>query len=193
MKNFLLLPLTVMAIGLTACVGVVPAPAGSVALHDRRDATAIADDRTIRSAIINRLRASREIQAFSHINVNVFNRVALITGEAANQITIDNIVNTAHAIPNVKRIESDIFIGPKSTFLNRTNDTVITGKVKTALMSLRQPNFDPSLIRVVTERSNVYLMGIVTTAEAEAIAKRASQVAGVRSVTKVFDVVGVNY
>ncbi|MDX1606637.1 MAG: DNA-3-methyladenine glycosylase I, partial [Candidatus Competibacterales bacterium] len=51
----------------------------------------------------------------------------------------------------------------------------------------RFAGFDPTRVKVVTERGIVYLMGLVTTAEGNAAAEAVRQVRGVRKVVKVFE------
>lgn len=54
-------------------------------------------------------------------------------------------------------------------------------------MTLQIPDLDTTSLNVSTERGNVYIMGIVSRAEANAIVERARRVGGVKSVIKVFE------
>ncbi len=51
----------------------------------------------------------------------------------------------------------------------------------------RPEHLDPTRVKVVTERANVYLMGLVTRAEAEAAVQVTRSVPGVVRVIKVFE------
>ena len=73
----------------------------------------------------------------------------------------------------------------KSSISDRANDTYITSKVKTNLIA--EKDFPASAIKVVTEASTVYLMGIVTQKEANLAAEIARNVDGVKKVVKVFE------
>ena len=58
-------------------------------------------------------------------------------------------------------------------------------EVKTALFHAE--NVDHLRIKVVTERAHVYLMGLVSTEEADAAAQAARSINGVARVVKVFE------
>lgn len=193
MKKILAITLFASSLMTTGCTGLLVGGAvvGGVAavstLHDRRTPGTVVDDRNLEAAITRRLLADEYLNDYSHTNLTVYNGVVLVTGEASTQSVIERILATIKKTPNIKRIESDIVVAPKSSLLSRGTDTATTTKVKTALASLDLPDFDPTLVNVSTERGNVYIMGIVTRAEAAAIADKASRVSGVNSVTKVFE------
>lgn len=195
MKKVILLSFATMTLGLSGCTGLLvggAVAAGGAAVstvHDRRTAGTVIDDRALEGKITTKILSDDYLDSYSHTNLTVYNGVVLVTGEASSQEVAQKIITTIETVPNIKRVESDIYIGAKSSLLSRGNDSAITTKVKTALLSLDLPNFDPTLINVSTERGNVYLMGIVTRAEADAIAQKTSQVSGVKSVIKVFEYV----
>ena len=69
--------------------------------------------------------------------------------------------------------------------MSRSNDGWITTKLKSKL--LVKTGGDANRIKVVTTRSTVYLMGIVTQAEALSATEIARSVRGVSRVVKVFE------
>jgi osmotically-inducible protein OsmY len=81
----------------------------------------------------------------------------------------------------VNRIE----LAGRTNAASRVNDSWLTGRVKTALVVSR--TVDPTRFKVVTERANVYLMGLVTSAEAAAAVMIVRSVPGVVRVIKVFE------
>ena len=68
---------------------------------------------------------------------------------------------------------------------SRANDSWITGRVKSAMLT--SGTIDATKIKVVTERANVYLMGLVSRSEAEAAVAITRSVPGVVRVIKVFE------
>jgi osmotically-inducible protein OsmY len=79
-------------------------------------------------------------------------------------------------------------IGPPSPLSSRSNDTLLTTQVKAALLRINDiPDFDPTRVKVVTERGVVYLLGLVRPREADAAADVTSQVSGVRQVVTLFE------
>ncbi len=57
------------------------------------------------------------------------------------------------------------------------------------LLAVDQPGFDPTRVKVVTERKTVYLMGLVTAAEADAASEQARRVTGVAKVIRLFEII----
>ena len=73
----------------------------------------------------------------------------------------------------------------KTTLLIRSNDNWITGKIATRLALTE--NSGSERIKVVTENSVVYLLGLVSREEAATAAKIASQAQGVQRVVQLFE------
>ena len=76
-----------------------------------------------------------------------------------------------------------------SSLTARTNDSLITSKVKANMVDER--NLQANAFKVVTEAGVVYLMGLVTREEGDLGARVASRTSGVKQVVKVFDYVPV--
>ena len=91
----------------------------------------------------------------------------------------------ARQTDQVRAIQSEIAIARPTSLMTRSGDAWITTKVKTALFV--DHSFDASRIKVVTETGIVYLMGIVTSGEADEAVATARQVSGVKRVIKVFE------
>lgn len=193
MKKLLLSSLIISTLSLSGCTAAIfggLAAAGVVTaatVHDRRTPGTVIDDRKLETVITNKLLQDKYIDSYSHTNLTIYNGVVLVTGEASSQEVIDRILSAVRNTANVKQVEHDLVMKPKSSLLSRSNDAAITSKVKTALLSLKLANFDPTLINVSTERGKVYLMGLVTRDEAFAITERARRVSGVKSVTQLFE------
>jgi osmotically-inducible protein OsmY len=72
--------------------------------------------------------------------------------------------------------------------MTRSSDSLITAKVKTSLFNIKElKEFDPTRVKVVTENGIVYLMGILTHTEADAVTDVARQVGGVQKIVKLFE------
>jgi len=171
---------------LTGCF--VPVVAGVVGVGaysatDRRSLGAQADDKVIAARVDSRI--SDAVSDRSHVNVNVFNRKVLLTGEVPDQATKDQAEAIAKSVDNVASVVSDLEIGGMTPASNRNNDAYLTTKVKAELVSRK--DLFANAYKVVTEKSIVYLMGRVTRSEGDAAAEAARSVAGVQKVVKVFD------
>ena len=72
--------------------------------------------------------------------------------------------------------------------MERTYDSKQTAKVKSALLDIKLPGFDPTRVKVVTEHGYTYLLGIVSQEEASAAASIASRVSGVKGIVTMFEI-----
>lgn len=121
----------------------------------------------------------------ANISATSYNRRVLLTGEVPTEQAKAEAQSLVEKSPNVVAVVNELYIGKPSTFANRNFDTSLTAKVLAALAPAE--GVPSGTIKVVTSRSVVYLMGLVTQAEGEATARVASRVAGVQRVVKVFE------
>ena len=186
------LPVAALAVALTLISGCVPVliagAAGGAAMvaTDRRSAGAQVDDESIELKIITQ--AGSEFGERIHLNVTSYNGIVLLTGEVPDQAALTSIGNLAKNTEKVRVVHNEMVVGPNSDFSARSNDTYITSKVKTRMLEANK--FPPNVVKVVTERSVVYLMGIVSKEEGDAAAEIAATTAGVARVVKFFQYPG---
>jgi len=76
-------------------------------------------------------------------------------------------------------------VGGASSYTSRSNDAVITGKIKALFVDNK--TLSANSIKVVTERGEVFLMGRVTQGEGNLAAEITRGVSGVSKVVKVFE------
>jgi osmotically-inducible protein OsmY len=171
---------------LQGCIALLGAGAvaGGLSLNDRRTGGTQIEDQAIELKSGGRLREA--IGEKGHVNVTSYNRIALISGEVPTDADKAAAEKAIAGIEGVTNVVNELEVGPNSTISTRSSDTVITTRVKSALIDAK--DIQSSAIKVVTERGNVYLMGRVT--EREAV--RASEVAraqpSVMKVVRVFEI-----
>ena len=68
-----------------------------------------------------------------------------------------------------------------------TRDAALTTEIKFRLTRIGIPDFDPLRVKVISERGVVFLMGLLTPQEAQAVTDLVRHVSGVRRVVKVFE------
>ena len=173
---------------LTACAPVIVAGAAGAALvaTDRRSAGAQLDDQTIETKILTTV-AGRYGDTV-HFNVTSYNGIVLLTGEVPDAAIRSDVYALARGTERVRSVHDELVVGPVTDLSARTNDSYITSKVKTRFVE--SDKFSATQVKVVTERSVVYLMGIVSTSEADAAAQIAATTAGVTRVVKLFEITG---
>jgi osmotically-inducible protein OsmY len=120
-----------------------------------------------------------------HLNVTSYNRIVLITGEVPSEEVKSGIEKVVKDTQNVRNVINELVIAEPTSFGSRSNDALITSKVKSRFIEARK--FQPNWVKVVTENKVVYLMGIVNHTEANDAAEIASTTSGVEKVVKVFE------
>ena len=170
---------------LTGCFPVIAggAAAGGAMIADRRTAGTYVEDQSIE------LKAEKiifeKIGKDIHANVTSYNRQVLITGEAKNNSVKENAEALIKPINQVQKVTNELVIGENSSLTSRSNDAFITSKVKASF--IKENKFPANYVKVVTEASTVFLMGIVTQQEADDAVEIARGVSGVEKVVKVFE------
>lgn len=170
---------------LAACVPVVigGAAAGGAMAADRRTSGTYIEDQGIEIKAEKAI--SDQLGDNIHVNVTSFNRNVLITGEAFNEDSKAKAESIAKSVENVRTVTNELVVAPSSSLSERSNDTYITSKVKANMVS--ENRFPANYVKVVTEGSVVYLMGLVTHKEADDAVEIARGISGVEKVVKVFE------
>ena len=167
----------------TATVGVIAVSSVDIAKDDRTFGTLI-DDNVIEANIFKDVVTDPKLDGSTHINTTVVNSVVLLTGEVSSNEQKFRAAQIANAYQGVDQVVNQLEILGKTSLTSRTNDTLITAKVKTEL--IRSKDVNSSNIKVVTERGIVYLLGIVGTTEGDIAVNLAKQVGGVVRIVKIF-------
>ncbi|HKX93174.1 MAG TPA: BON domain-containing protein [Methylibium sp.] len=173
--------------GLGACAPLIvgAAAGGALVATDRRTSGVVVDDQGFEIKALPRIR--EVVGERGHVNVTSYNRVLLLTGEVPAEADKAAIEAKLAGMENVKGVLNELVVGPNSTLGDRSNDTLITSKVKASYVDAR--DLFANAFKVVTERGVVYLMGRVTEREATRAVDIARGVAGVRKVVRAFEVI----
>lgn len=173
-----------VAVSVSGCA-IVAATAVAVVgidvMRDRRGASVYWDDnkteRRLASTIDDQIKNE-------NVSVTIYNGVTLLTGEVPDQRDIDTIIDLVKADEGVRQVINRLELAGSTNMTSRANDSWLTTKVKAAIAA---SDADSTRIKVVTERANVYLMGLVTAKEAEDAVNATRSVTGVVRVIKVFE------
>ncbi len=174
-----------MIFSLQGCFGLIAGGvvAGTLAATDRRTLGAQTEDKSI--AVKGEIAIPKVVGDAAHVNVTSFNRKVLLTGEVPSEAAKEAAGREAAGIEGVQSVVNELAVLGASSFGSRSNDTLITGKVKASIVDNR--TLYANSIKVVTERGIVYLMGRVTEREGDLAANIARGVSGVQKVVKVFE------
>lgn len=152
---------------------------------DRRTSATQLEDETIEIKAGARIR--EQLGDKVHINVNSYNRVALITGEARTEADRAEAERIVGGVENVTKVMNEVAVTMHSSLTSRSNDVVIQGKIKGQLIDAR--DLLSNAFYVVVERGEVFLMGRVTEREANRATEIARQVGGVKKVVRAFELI----
>ncbi|WP_299178116.1 BON domain-containing protein [uncultured Neptuniibacter sp.] len=145
------------------------------------------DDEVIETlSLVNLKKGSSEMEA-SNISVTSYNGVVLLTGQAPSDAVRSEAEQIVSQVRKVRKIHNEIKISGVSSALARSNDLWLTTKVKAELLT--NGNVEGSRIKVVTDSSTVYLMGLVNPQEADVAINIVRNITGVEKIVKVFEYV----
>jgi osmotically-inducible protein OsmY len=174
---------------LTGCAAVVVGgvAVATVVATDKRSTGTVIDDQTIEFTVIDRLYENDAIDQNDHIKVEVYESVVLLVGEVTTEANRQLAEQIASNVENVARVVNELEVATAASTADRLDNSWLTTKVNTALLKENPvPGFDATRIKVVSSGNNVYLMGLVSREEGNAVAEVARNVSGVEKVVKVF-------
>ena len=177
-----------VAAELSACAPLIIGGAivgGSMVAINRRTSGAQLEDEGIELKAPKRI--SEAINDRGSISVTSYNRLVLIAGAVPTEADKATVEQTVARIENVRSVVNELTIGERGSLVSRSNDALLTSKVKASFIDAK--DLQVNAFKVVTERSVVYLMGLVTEREAARAADVARGVDGVQKVVKVFETV----
>ncbi|MBL8513512.1 MAG: BON domain-containing protein [Betaproteobacteria bacterium] len=177
--------LAASAMVLQGCVGLAAVGVGGAALsiNDRRTAGIQLEDENIEWK-------ARKLQLENfkdaHVNITSFNLQLLLTGEVPNDKVKADIATSMAKIPSVKLVHNELNVSGNTSLASRSSDGLVTASVKTRFIGNK--TFSSNHVKVITEAGTVYLMGMVSQAEADAAVEIARNTSGVAKVVRVFEV-----
>ena len=158
---------------------------GAFVVTDRRTSGAQLEDQGIEIKASNRIREA--VGERGHINVTSYNRVILLTGEVVSEADRLTIEQVAARTENVRSVVNELAVMGSSSLTSRSSDLLVQAKIKATLVDAR--DLQSNAFKVVVERGEVFLMGMVTEREANRAADLVASVSGVLKVVKVLHII----
>ena len=152
---------------------------------DRRSGETQEADRSIEAAANESV--VRALDGRGHVNITSYYRKVLITGEVPSAQDSQLVAAQVRAVPGVAAVINELAVMPESTAWQRSNDALITSKVRARLVN--QNGVPAASIKVLTERGTTYLMGRLTAMETTLATEVARQTDGVQRVVRVIDLI----
>jgi osmotically-inducible protein OsmY len=156
---------------------------GGLVATDRRTTGTQIEDEAIELKAGSRI---RELATLGRVNVVSYNRLVLLVGEVPGTAEKAAVEQAVTRVENVRTVVNEISLAPNSSLGSRSNDTLLTTKVKATFVDAQ--DVQANAVKVVVERGIVYLMGRVTEREATRTSELARAIKGVQKVVRVFDI-----
>jgi osmotically-inducible protein OsmY len=189
MKQCWLLVLLLSSV-LTGCARYTPDPieVAAIAQHDRRAEAAISTDMVIEAAAKVALMEKEAWQSEAHIVVNAYNGAVLVSGQAQTELIKQDIIEMIRRLDQVKMVHDHVLKDYPSNYVERNNDAALLQQLHAALSQIRTiPNFDSGMIKVIVEKSVVYLMGAVHRNEGAVVVNVVQHQANVKQIVMLFE------
>lgn len=169
--------------------GCAPVLIGGAALTT---ATVVTDRRSTGSIVTDEMLEKRVVynivealgQDNIHVTVTSFEGKILLTGEVLTQAQKLQAQEVARLSLDVKSVVNELAVMEHSSMATRLSDTLLANKVRASLFSSQNTSLNQ--VKVVVDRKIVYLMGIVTRAEANTITQKVAQIPDVLQVVNCF-------
>jgi len=156
--------------------------------NPKRSVGTVLDDQTLEFQVINNIYSDPDFGQDDHIKVEVHKGVVLLAGET---VSVENrllATELAEAMSLTRRVVNDLEVGEPADFGDKANNSWLTAKVNSILLKENAlPGNDAARIKVVSSKHKVYLMGLVSHEEGDAVAEIVRNIGGVEKVVKIFD------
>jgi osmotically-inducible protein OsmY len=192
LRPLVLVTLLAAATLLQGCFAVIAggAAVGADTAHDRRPVKTVVSDRNIQLTAFDAINRHKElVRDDNSVKIVVYRGVMLLAGQVRSESLRRLAESSVAGIDGFERVVNEIEVtGDPQGFWRRRQDNALTARVKAALLDITSlPGFDPTRVNVTASHRVVYLMGIVSREEADAVTDIARDVAGVDKVVKLFE------
>ena len=184
-----LLPVAALSALLSGC-GAIMSSAGAGPIEDdpgeRTLGQQMTDESIETKAKVN-INAADDGYDDAHLSIVSYNGFVLVAGQVPSEALKALATDVVREIEDVRRIYNELEVGPETSAGTRSNDTWITTQVKSKLLA--SSDTPGTRVKVVTENSVVYLMGLLTALEGDRVALEAAEVSGAERVVKLFEII----
>jgi len=174
---------------LSGCAAVVvgAGTTGATVAHDRRTTGTYVEDKAILLKALQMRSQDEVLQKNSNISIEVYNLQILLTGQAIDADIVARFRDKLLKIDRVKHVYNEVTVGAEGTWSEAAADTLLTSRVKVELFNVGIQGFDPLRIKVTSSLGTVYLMGLLTPEEADAVVEKVRYISGVKRVVRLFE------
>ncbi len=178
-----------VALSLAGCAAVPVLMASAVGTTaavstDRRTVGAQVSDSVMERRIL--IEVEGRLKEGVHLTVTCYNRWVLLTGEVTTEEKKQMIGQIAQSSLEVQKVFNQLEVMEPVSYSQRFSDSSLATKIRTSIIGTSGIYLNQ--LKIVVDRGNVYIMGMVTKEEADILVDKISHTSGVASVVKVFEV-----
>jgi osmotically-inducible protein OsmY len=172
---------------LTGCSNLISASREEPIREDQGSRTvgAYIEDEVIENKTLVNINKGSEAVKNSHVSVTSYNGILLLTGQVPDENAKLEVEQIAKQTRKVRKIHNELEVSGPTSSIVRANDAYLTSRIK--LQLLADEAAEGTRIKVVTENSSAYLMGLVTEQEADTAVNIIRTIPGVQRIVKVFE------
>jgi osmotically-inducible protein OsmY len=176
----------------TICVLVILAAAflnlAACSGSPHRSTGTVLNDQSLERTVIKSIRSDPSFGENDHIKVEVHLGVVLLAGETVSEENKALATKLAEESRLTERVVNDLHVGEAAGFGGKLDNSWLTNKVNSALVT-KNPisGSDSSRIKVTSSQNTVYLMGMVSHEEGDRVTEIVRNIGGVGKVVKIFD------
>lgn len=145
------------------------------------------DDTTLEVRVSNALGKDKELKEKTRIITTAYQGQILLSGQSPDPELSSRAQSIATGVEGTNEVYNEIRAAEPIGLATISNDTWITTKVRSQILTSNLVK--SSNIKVITENSEVFLLGVVTEQEGDSAANIASHTNGVQKVTTMFNYV----
>lgn len=160
-----------------------PEPVGRPA-GERTLAMSLEDSSIENTANVNIYKADPKFRD-ANVNVISFYGSVLLAGQVQDEALKAQAEKIVRQIAEVKQVHNELIVADASYYLERSQDGIISTRVRTAMTF--EKGYPSSRSKIFTVGGTVYLMGKLTPAEADQAVAIIKQVSGVKKIVKLVD------
>ncbi len=186
MRLFKLISVSLLTLSLSGCAGIFIAGAATTAnlVTDTRTTKEIWNDNNIEfevAAITNK----QPYRGSVRVTASSYRGSVVLMGQAATDAERRSFESQAKDVPGVETIHNQIRVKEPLSVSAISKDSWITTKVKSALLANSELN--GIKVKVITEDSEVFLLGLVSREHADIATEVARNISGVKQVIRAFE------
>ncbi|MEZ8645547.1 BON domain-containing protein [Vibrio cyclitrophicus] len=186
MKLFKLISVSLLTLSLSGCAGIFIAGAVTTAnlVTDTRTTKEIWNDNNIEfevAAITNK----QPFRGNVRVTASSYRGSVVLMGQAMTDSERRAFENQAKDVTGVKSIHNQVRVKEPLSVSAISKDSWITTKVKSALLANAELN--GIKVKVITEDSEVFLLGLVSREHADIATEVARNISGVKQVIRAFE------